>query len=72
MADLSLIRVVRKRKKITLNELSRATELSPGYIADLEKGVKNNPTVDTLEKLAKALGISVSELVGYTQNNASY
>jgi len=72
LADLSLIRVVRKRKKITLNELSRATELSPGYIADLEKGVKNNPTVDTLEKLAKALGISVSELVGYTQNNASY
>lgn len=64
MADLSIIRVVRLRKKITLNELSQMTKLSPGYIADLEKGVKNNPTVDTLEKLANALEISISELIG--------
>lgn len=64
MADLSIIRVVRLRKKITLNELSKITKLSPGYIADLEKGVKNNPTVDTLEKLANALEISISELIG--------
>lgn len=62
MADLSLIRVIRREKKITLVELSKRTKLSHGYIADLEKGAKNNPSVHTLEKIAKALDVSISDL----------
>lgn len=63
MANLGLIRVIRTRKKITLKELSQMTKLSPGYIADLEKGAKINPTVHTVEKIAKALDVSVSEII---------
>jgi transcriptional regulator with XRE-family HTH domain len=29
----------------------------------LESGTENNPTLDTLRRLAKALGVSVAELV---------
>jgi len=33
------------------------------YIAKLETGVEDNPTLDTLRRLAKALKVTVAELV---------
>ena len=29
----------------------------------IEKGVRKNPTIDTLKRLAKALGVPVAELL---------
>jgi transcriptional regulator with XRE-family HTH domain len=34
------------------------------YIAQLETGVEDNPTLDTLRRLAKALKVTVGQLVG--------
>ncbi len=63
MADLRIIRVIRQEKGFTLVELARKAKLSHGYIADLEKGVKKNPSMNTLESISKALGITLDELV---------
>ncbi len=40
------------------------TRVSQAYVASLESGERKNPSVATLERLAKALGVPVTELLG--------
>lgn len=53
---------IRKRKKITQNELALLSGISQSFISDLEKG-KKTPTIDTLNKLAKGLDCSIVDLI---------
>lgn len=55
------IRSYRERKRITQARLSEIAGLHPTYIGQIERGEKN-PTVDTVWKITKALGITMSEL----------
>ena len=47
---------------MSVYKLAEKTKLSPGYISNLENGKKTNPSKDSMEKIAGALGGSVSEL----------
>ncbi|MDU1075696.1 MAG: helix-turn-helix transcriptional regulator [Clostridium sp.] len=49
----------RKSKKMTLKELALLSGVGPSTISDIETGKAKHPRMDTLEKLAKALDISV-------------
>lgn len=55
------IRQYRKLKNMTLEELSRASQISTTHISDIENG-KNCPTLITLCKIAKALNVSAKDL----------
>ena len=66
MDDLGArIREARKRKGLTLKDLADRTKLSVPYLSDLERR-QVNPTLETLRKVADALGVAVSVLVGGT------
>ncbi len=42
--------------------------MSPNNILiKMETGENKNPTLDTLKKIAKALEVSVDDLIGYTK-----
>ena len=56
------LRVIRKENQLTLKELSQRAELSVPYLSDMERSVVN-PSVDTLQKVAKAYGMSVRDLI---------
>ncbi|OGW75365.1 MAG: hypothetical protein A2Z72_06920 [Omnitrophica bacterium RBG_13_46_9] len=56
------IKKIRKTKKITQSELAKNTGILRANISRLEKG-KHSPNLETLEKIADALGIPVSNLV---------
>lgn len=56
------IRARRQRKKWTLKDLARETDLSVPYLSDIERDVDANPTLRNLERIASALGTSVSGL----------
>jgi len=43
-------------------DIARALDVHRAYVSGIETG-KRNPTLATLEKLASALGVSVSELL---------
>jgi transcriptional regulator with XRE-family HTH domain len=45
-------------------ELAAKAEITQGYIAQLEQGLKKNPSLEVLRRIAKALGIPVTELLG--------
>jgi transcriptional regulator with XRE-family HTH domain len=55
---------------MTLRDVAAASELSIAYVSDLERGVLANPTLDTLKAIAKALNVSLNELLGVDQDGA--
>jgi transcriptional regulator with XRE-family HTH domain len=59
------IRAFRRRRNLTLAQLSELSGVSIGHLSRLENGTRT-PTVRLLLQLARALGVSVGELVGET------
>lgn len=56
------IRRVRLDKGFTQDELCRKLGIDPSYLSNVESGNKN-PTLATIEKIAKALDVSIDELM---------
>ena len=56
------IREVRENKGMGVRELSRLSGVSIGNLSNIENGVTQNPTINTICKLAKALNVHPSEL----------
>lgn len=54
---------IRKDKKINQRELAGLSELSFSMISKLESGEQSNPSLETIDKVAKGLGVDSSELV---------
>lgn len=57
-------RAVRKRRReldLSQEELAERAGLHRNYISDIERGDRN-PSIENVEKLAKALDLKVSEL----------
>ena len=55
------LRDLRKHRAITQESLAEKSELSLQHIGAIERGV-GNPTLNSVERIANALDISVSEL----------
>lgn len=60
------IKSIRKRKGLTLQDLAEKSEISATAISAIERNV-SSPTVSTLSCIAKALGESLSALLGETE-----
>jgi transcriptional regulator with XRE-family HTH domain len=56
------IHKLRIKKGISQDRLSKNADLVLNTIVKIETGESPNPTVDTLEKIAKALGFPTAEL----------
>ena len=54
-------RVRRLRGQLTQGELAHRAGISPGFLARIERGLQN-PTLTTIEKLAKALHVKPARL----------
>lgn len=52
------IRGLRKRQGLTLAELAQRSQLSVGYISQLERDL-SRPSVDTLLKIGRCLGVNI-------------
>jgi len=55
------IRFLRKRLGWSQEDLALESNVNKNYICDLENG-RRNPSLDILERIAKALNITLSEL----------
>ncbi len=56
------INILRKRLKYSQEKLAELSDLSKTSIGTIERG-KSKPSIETLEKIAKALNIELKELV---------
>ncbi|NLW48559.1 MAG: helix-turn-helix transcriptional regulator [Firmicutes bacterium] len=64
------LKKLRENRKISLRKLGGMAHLSHSFIADIESG-RSNPSIDTLNALAKALDVPVTELIGKNANQTT-
>jgi transcriptional regulator with XRE-family HTH domain len=55
------IKFIREDKKMGLNETAGLAGISGSYLSNIENGIKKNPSMKTLSKIAAALGVSVDD-----------
>jgi len=57
------IKKYRKEKGLSQDKLSRLADVSHATIIKIESGGIQSPTIDTVQKIAKALGVDVNDLI---------
>lgn len=58
----SNLKRIRTKKNISQGDIAKELGVSRGFISTIENG-KANPTLATIAKLAKSIGVSVNELL---------
>ena len=53
---------IRTEKGISQGDIARELEVDKSFVSNIENG-KTNPTLATIAKIAKAIGVSVDELL---------
>ena len=57
------IKKLREQKGISQDRLSKLADISSNTVAKLELDESPNPTIETLQKIAKALNVRVDDLI---------
>jgi transcriptional regulator with XRE-family HTH domain len=57
------IKELRNKKGLSQEKLARLADVSYNTIVKIESGESKNPTIQTMVGIAKALGISLDELI---------
>ena len=57
------LRKLRKAKGLSQEKLARLADISLNALTKIESGFAQKPTIQTVVKLAKALEVSIDELV---------
>lgn len=58
-----MLKQLREANNMTQVELAKRASVTQTYIAKLEAGDKKNPSLEVLKRLARALGVPVTELL---------
>lgn len=64
------IRNLRKKKSLTQERLAELANINTTYLGKIERG-ESSPTIDTLAKIAKALDMSLLDLLYFESENIS-
>ena len=58
-----MLKQIRADNGLTQRDLAKKARVTQGYVAQLEMGIRKNPSIETLKRLAKALGVPVTALL---------
>lgn len=57
------ISAIRKQRGFTLSELSERTGISKSYLSNIERNLKQNPSIHVMEKIASVLKVDLKVLL---------
>jgi DNA-binding XRE family transcriptional regulator len=57
------VKRLREKMWISQEKLARLADVSNNTIINIEAGKQNNPTIETLKKIAKALNAPIEDLI---------
>ena len=57
------LKKIREKKGLSQDRLAKLADVANNTIIKIEQGENANPTLDTLKKIAKALEVSVDDLI---------
>ena len=63
MALSKAIKEIAKKKKISFYRISKNGGIAQTTLSEIVNGNNLNPTIETIQKIAKGLDVSVSELI---------
>ncbi len=58
-----VLKRLRAERDLSMQALAKRAGVTDAYIAQLETGVRKNPSLAVLKRLARALGVSVTDLL---------
>jgi transcriptional regulator with XRE-family HTH domain len=64
---MNKIDVLRKKKCMSYADIAKEAGLTPAYICYLAKGKRLNPSLETMQKIAQALGEKVEKVFQINQ-----
>ena len=67
-----IIRAKREENNISLVSFAQELDISPGYLSQIENGVKKNPNLGILLKIIRRLDIDLAMLLGVEENEENY
>lgn len=70
-SDVIILRLTRlcEERKITINKLANLSGITQSTVENIMSGKTKNPKLKTLHKLALGLGMTVSELLDFSEMN---
>ena len=57
------IKEIRKEKGMTISELAERAGVAKSYLSSIERNKQTNPSIQFIEKVSEALGISVNDII---------
>ena len=66
MPRLQIGKMLKERREglgLTREQLARKAKVTRAYVSMMEAGKRKNPSLAVLQRLAKALGVSLTELL---------
>ena len=67
-----IIRAKREEKNISLSDFAKELDISPGYLSQIENGVKKNPNLEILLRIINKLDIDLAMLLGIESRGENY
>ncbi|MCX7572002.1 helix-turn-helix domain-containing protein [Tumebacillus sp. DT12] len=64
------IRQLRKEKGMSLGELAERADCAKSYLSDIERGVRDNPSIQFLEKIGTVLHVPTEFFIDKTYTTA--
>jgi transcriptional regulator with XRE-family HTH domain len=59
-----ILRELREQAQMTRTELAKKAKVTTAYVSMIEAGKRKSPSLPVLRRLAKALGVPATELLG--------
>ena len=69
--DFRILRDLRKRERMSIEELSQKSGISPSVISKLERN-RNIPEMDTLYRIARVFSLTLADLISLAENRSSH
>jgi transcriptional regulator with XRE-family HTH domain len=58
-----VLRTLREKRRLSQAEVAKRSGVTRFYVSQLETGLRKNPSLPVLKRLARALGVPVGELL---------
>ena len=66
-----MLKTIRQQRKISQAKLAEKSHVAQSLISDIENGNVKNPGIQTMRQIAKALDVSIDELLDDDDGAAS-
>jgi len=67
-----IIKTKREEKGYSLSEFAKLIEISPGYLSQIENGIRTNPKLEIILRIIHELGIDIEMLLGVESVKDNY